>query len=190
MRTLVGVASILEGPVLDEARRLWKLFETQYASTGVQSFDYPNLTFQGGLCTDVTALIGALRDACRRLAPFELIVDGLGYFEAPAPTVFMAVRMTEELWHINREMNVLLGRHCEQLFEYYAPEQWMPHITIAMGDLTAGNFERARHDLAGYRPFYRQAIRKLQLVQKHERTGHIEIVQSYPLKHEGGAQHA
>jgi len=181
MRTLVGVASILEGPVLDEARRLWKLFETRYASTGVQSFDHPNLTFQGGLCSDVAALAGALRDACRRLAPFDLIVDGLGYFEAPAPTVFMAVQMTEELRHINRELNALLGRHCEQVFDYYAPAHWTPHVTVAMGDLTADSFEHARRDLHDYHPHFRQVLSNLQLVQRCDETGRIEIVESYRL---------
>ena len=56
MSVTVGVLSILEGVARQEAHRLWTLFEIVYASTGVQSFAHPNLTFQVGLCRGVDSL--------------------------------------------------------------------------------------------------------------------------------------
>ena len=182
----VGVLSLLEGTLLAEARRLWKLFETEYGSTGAQAFDYPNLTFQGGICDDVEGLAGALAGMCQQTAPVEIIVDGLGYFETPAPTVYLKVQRTEELQHINRAVNAVLSATCVHVAEYYLPERWVPHVTLAMGDLTPHDLERSRQDLRQYHPRYQQVISSLQLVQRHEPTGRIEIVQGYPLCLGGG----
>ncbi len=58
MTETIGILSILEGDLADEAKRLWQVFETRYASKGVQTFDYPNVTFQGGDCHDMAAVKG------------------------------------------------------------------------------------------------------------------------------------
>ena len=170
---------MLEGAVLDEARRLWKLFETGYASKGVQSFDHPNVTFQGGYCRDVALLEAALSELSRQLRPFEVIIDGFGHFVVPSKAVFLKVRLTEELRHINRAVNDVLKGYCDEVFEHYLPETWVPHVTVATDDLTDVNFERAKRDLGGYRPYYRQVISSIQLAQRSAETGRIEVVKSY-----------
>ncbi|HVO44516.1 MAG TPA: 2'-5' RNA ligase family protein, partial [Aggregatilineales bacterium] len=146
MTELVGVLSIFEGDLQAEAKRLWKLFERDYASTGVQSFDFPNVTFQGGHCRDLAPVKAALADLSRRLRPFTVVIDGLDYFEGHAKAIFLDVRFTDELRHINRVVNEMLAGCCETVFEQYRPENWRPHVTVAMNDLTDDAFARAWHD--------------------------------------------
>jgi 2'-5' RNA ligase len=179
MLRTVGVLSVLEGAALDEARRLWRLFETVYASKGVQSFDHPNVTFQGGQCRDVARLDSALLDLNRQLRAFEIIIDGLGYFEVCSNVVFLKVQPTEELRRINRAVNDVLRGHCDELFEYCLPRKWVPHVTVAMEDLTDENLERVKKDLGEYHPYYRQVLSNIHLVQRCEDTGRIEILRSY-----------
>ncbi|MBI5035444.1 MAG: 2'-5' RNA ligase family protein [Chloroflexi bacterium] len=180
MDTTVGILSILEGDVLNEANRLWKLFETEYGSVGVQSFDYPNVTFQVGKCQDVARLANAIPALVRPLQPFEIIVDGLVRFESYEKAIFLRVQLTEELRRIHKIVSQLLGQYCENLIDYYLPEKWIPHITVAMTDLTPEQFKRAMHDLRDYCPYYRQTLSNLTLVRVLE-TGRIEIVMSVAL---------
>ncbi len=180
MSETIGVLSILEGALLDEARRLWALFEREYQSKGVQSFDYPNVTFQGGRCHNVAQVQDALSRLSRQLRPFEVMVDGWSCFE-PSNVVFLKVVLTDDLKHINQVVNDMLQRYCDELFDNYLPRRWPPHITVAMADLTEDNLKRARRDLRDYYPRCWQLISNLHLVRLRRETGRIEIVQSCTL---------
>jgi hypothetical protein len=74
--------------------------------------------------------------------------------------------------------NVLRG-HCDDVFEYFLPEKWVPHVTVAMEDLTDENLERVKKDLGKYHLYYRQVLSNIHLVQRCEDTRRIEIVGGY-----------
>ena len=152
MEVTIGVLSILEGDALIEARRLWKLFEVEYASRGVQTFAHPNLTFQAGVCDDVDSLGQALIALSQRVLPFEITIDGLTFFPSPSRVAYLRVTPTAALRQIHRAVSEILAAHCTELFHNYQPENWVPHVTVAMGDLTDENRARATRDLAGYHP--------------------------------------
>jgi 2'-5' RNA ligase len=181
MAETVGVLSIFEGDLAQEGWRLWKLFENRYASKGVQSFDYPNVTFQGGTCHAIAPVESALVDLSRSLHPFTVTIDGLDYFDGPAKAVFLNVEISDELKQLNRTFNAMLSKLCESVFEHYRPEKWRPHVTVAMSDLTDDNFARAWHDLRDYHPHYQQIVSNICLVYVNQATGHIEIVRREPL---------
>jgi 2'-5' RNA ligase len=172
----IGILSILEGAVAEESKRLWTLFENVYGSKGVQSFDYPNVTFQAGYCHDIALVQNTLAALSRNLSPFTVIVDGLDYFDSSSKAVFLSVQLTAELRQINQTINDMLSKCCEEIFESYRPEKWRPHITVAMDDLTDENFARAWQDLKDYQPHYRQTLSNICLVYVNKTTQHIEVV--------------
>ena len=48
----VWIVAILENEPYKDVKSLWKLFETKYDSVGVQIFNHPHVTFQGGKTSD------------------------------------------------------------------------------------------------------------------------------------------
>lgn len=182
MTDIIGILSVLEGPLAAESKRLWQLFEARYASRGVQSFDYPNLTFQAGTCQDMAAATHALVSLSQALHPFEVIVDSLAYFEGPSKTVFLKVRLTDELRRIHGAVHRALQPCGAGIYQRYLPEQWQPHITLAMDDLTEENFARAWKDFQDYHPFYEQQISNLCLVYMDRSTEHIKIARRKSLR--------
>ena len=182
MATTIGVLSLLEGPARQEALRLWQLFETEYDSRGVQTFAHPHLTFHAGTCLDVSELEVALTKLCQEFHPFEVLIDRLGYFDEPTPVIFMRVVPTPQLLALHRQIGEFMGFHCVGLYEHYLPDRWVPHVTLAMGDLTPANFERAWRDLRGLRPQFRQVLSNMHLVRRDDETGLVEIVASYACK--------
>jgi 2'-5' RNA ligase len=160
-----GAMTILDGPLRDEALRLWRMFENHYGSVGVQTFAHPNLTFGGGTIRDPRALAAHLEDLAETLEPFELRITGIDVFHEPQRAVYLAVEPTAELTRIHRSVHQVLEQHCEALVELYRPESWVPHITVAMGDLSQENFERALEDLSNYEPRPVQLARQISLDQ-------------------------
>lgn len=163
--------------MLIEAQRLWKLFAIEYGSSGVQCFDYPNVTFQVGHCQDVTYLGDALAQLSHQFIPFELTIDGWACFERSG-VFYLKVHPTAKLGAIHRAVNGLLRQHGVEVFDHYRLEEWVPHVTVAMQDLTAENLTRAKQDMQGYHPRYRQLISNIHLVQRCHELGRIELVRS------------
>jgi 2'-5' RNA ligase len=117
----------------------------------------------------------------RQLEPFEIIIDGLGYFDSHSRVVFLQVRLTDNLRRVHQAVNEMLEQCCENLFQNYLPANWIPHVTVAMKDLTDQEFNRAMHDLREYRPYYRQTLSNINLVQASGEMGRIEIIRSVRL---------
>ena len=187
MSTIVGVLSILEGALPKEAERLWQVFDRQYGSIVVRSFDYPHLTFQGGQCDDVVSLRHDLSCLCRKLTPFTVVVDGWDCFR-PANVVFLDVVPTDQLLRVHQAISELLRRHSGQLLPRYLPARWHPHITVAMGDLSDEMLARALSDLSEYHPKYQQEFSTLSLVQRVHEAQHVDLVASFELSGpQGGA---
>lgn len=164
--------------MMEEARRLWMLFETEYGSKGVQSFDFPNITFQAGPCRDVSLLKENLGALAHQLQPFEVVIDGLGYFESPSKVVFLKVRPTADLRRSHQAVSEWLEKHFGSLYHNYLPGAWIPHVTVAMKDLTDEAFTRAMHQLRQYHPHYRQILANINLVHSFGDMERMDIIAS------------
>jgi 2'-5' RNA ligase len=160
----VGVMTILEGPLCDEAKRLWRVFEVEYGSVGVQTFAHPNLTFGGARVCDPRTFAERLGVEVGRLPSFELKVDGVGFFSKPERVVFLRVVLTEELAAIHHILDRVLEQHCDGLVDLYRPSAWVPHITLAMGDLSQEAFDAALSRWSNYRRTFEQTADQVSLV--------------------------
>jgi 2'-5' RNA ligase len=181
LKVTIGIASLLTGDERDEVLRFWNLFETEYASIGVQSFDHPNLGFQGGSCSNIDSLKDDMSNLCDSISPFEVIVEGFGFFESPSKVVFLKVKKKDELIELHKKINNFLAKCCENLFEFYTPENWVPHITLAMDDLSETGFNNFKERHKDNLPSFKQTISNLALVE-FKNNGRVELLSTYEIK--------
>ena len=177
----IGIATLITGSERDEVLRYWDIFEKEYNSIGVRSCDHPNLGFQGGDCSNLDFLKDELSNLCNIISPFEMIVDGFGYFEAPSKVVYLQVMKTNELIEIHKEINIILSKSCISTFQYYTPEYWVPHITLAMDDLSETSFDTFKKRHKDTSPSFNQTISNLALVEFKD-NGLVELLQRYEIK--------
>jgi 2'-5' RNA ligase len=181
MTVTIGIASLMTENERDVVLRFWDVFETEYNSIGVQSFDHPNLGFQGGSCSNIDSLKDELSNLCVALSPFDVKVEGFGFFEAPSKVVYLKVLKTDELIELHKKINNSLAKCCENLFEFYTPENWVPHITLAMDDLSEKGFNNFKERYKDYLPSFKQTISNLALVE-FKNNGRVELLSSYEIK--------
>jgi 2'-5' RNA ligase len=181
MTVRIGIASLLIGEERDEVLRFWNVFEKNYNSIGVRSFDHPNLGFQGGSCLNIGTLKEELSKLCTKISPFEVIIDGFGFFEAPSKVVYLKVVKSKELIEIHKKINISLTKCCQDLFELYTPENWVPHITLAMDDLSETSFDNFKNKYKDYSPYFKQTISNLALVE-FKNNGRVELLHRYDIK--------
>jgi 2'-5' RNA ligase len=181
MTVTIGIAALLTGNERDEVLRFWNVFETEFNSIGVQTFDHPNLGFQGGNCSNIDTLKDELLDLCVTLSPFEVIVEGFGFFEVPSKVVYLKVLKTDELNELHKKINYSLEKCYGNLFEFYTPENWVPHITLAMDDLSETDFNNFKERYKDYLPSFKQKISNLALVE-FKNNGRVELLSSFEIK--------
>ena len=141
----IGILSVLENKLYKDVKKIWNLFERKYGSVGVQTFNHPNITFQGGKTVKLKQLRKDFQETVLKIKPFEINVNGLSHYNKKS--IALKVEKTKTLIEINELINQFLKNYCDYLFDYYVPQRWKPHITLAMNDLGEDKFEMAWNEL-------------------------------------------
>lgn len=174
----IWIASILEDRPYRDVKSLWSLFARKYNSVGVQIFSHPHITFQGGKTNNTRQLKKDFQEMASEVKPFEIRVNGPRHFGKRV--IYLEVEKTRELIETDELIHRFLRARCHGLFENYAPGNWIPHVTLAMDDLTESNFDKAWAELKDSRIRFRQRLRNLCIVKRHP-DGKIKIAGRYKL---------
>lgn len=177
----VGVVAVFSGPVAVEAGTLADLLSRWYGTSGTESCPWPHVTFQGGMCSDLARLQQAISTLAGKFAPVEAEVDGIGYFDPPSNVVYLRVTPTAEMRALNHAADATLRSECSEVWDYYTPENWVPHVTVAWEDLLDEDIMRAKEDLHGYHPKAQERITGLTLLVLDPETKTWQITRTFPL---------
>jgi len=131
-----GIIALLDRAHSQQVKDLWLELEQHFGLRGVLAFPYPHVSFQLSDGYSFTTIQERLRDTVARFRPIQVHTTGLGLFIQPAPVLYVPVVRSTALERIHR----LLWKAFPPLQGdggYYAHNQWMPHITLAVGDLKA-----------------------------------------------------
>ena len=174
----IWILSILEDQPYKDVKIFWKLFEKKYRSVGVQIFSHPHITFQGGKTYNLGQLKKDFQKTVSKIKPFEIEVSGIAHFNKKV--IYLKVEKTNNLIELNNLINQFLKEHCKSLLEYYLPKNWIPHICLAMDNLTERDFEKAWDELKDSKFRFKQKLHNICIVKRHP-DGKIKIAKKYEL---------
>jgi 2'-5' RNA ligase len=97
----------------------------------------PHVSYQGAASYNREQVEEGLRRMAREFAPFSVETDGLGIFTGPAPVLYVAVIRSPALTKLHQELWRAITPAAVQATPVFAPEHWIPHVTLAQGDLTS-----------------------------------------------------
>jgi 2'-5' RNA ligase len=177
---LVAVLSVIEGALYKEVKEFWKIFKEQYESQAVQVFEHPSFTIQGGVITSekLKTLTDNFKRFASKIKPYNISVRKLGHIEEH--TIYFEVEPEKEVQAVNILVNTFLGIFCDELIENYKPENYRPHIALAVNDLTESNFKRAWFNYGNITYQYDQMINNIFLV-KFEKDGNLTLLEKAKL---------
>ncbi|MBI5877503.1 MAG: 2'-5' RNA ligase family protein [Chloroflexi bacterium] len=170
-----GIVSLLPQPQYGQIEALWEEIDRACGSRGVYVTPYPHFSYQIAPQYALDRLDATLRAFAADRGPFRVRTANLGVFTGERPVLFLAVvrdpaltAFQQALW----EATVAIG---ENVSELYAPDRWVPHITLASGDLTAEQLAATMQTLAGRDFSWEFTVDHVALV--HDATGR-QIVHS------------
>lgn len=162
----------------EDVTNLWELFEKGYGFVGVQAFSHPHIAFQGNKTDNLVQFTRDFQEMVSKTKPFGIEVSGVGHFNREV--IYLRVKKTSGLIRINKQINQFVQDRCEDLFPYHTPEDWIPHITLAMDDLTEQNFEKAWAEFTNSKIEFNQELHNTRTVKWYP-DGKIRIVEKWEL---------
>jgi len=152
-----GIASILNDPHKTQTETIWQELEEKCGLIGVRITPFPHFTYQVVEAYDQSQLEPILKDIARLAQPFTVHTTGLGLFTGATPVIYLPLVKNDLLLHFHKVLWDRTKDVAQGTSPYYAPDMWMPHITLGYGDVTNFNLGCAMDALA-FRNFNWQIV--------------------------------
>lgn len=129
-----GVVSLLDDKHCALVEHLWDELETGPGVRGLYKTPFPHFSYHVAEGYDVDLLESILPYLASHYLPLRVRTTGLGIFSGDHPVLHVAVVRSPVLSALHKRLWHGLTTASAGTVEYYHPEQWMPHITLADGD--------------------------------------------------------
>lgn len=155
-----GVVSLLDPEHYTTVQGIWDELEDELGLREVRGTPWPHISYQLG-DYDLDVLPGVLEKLAAATPKFEIETTGLGIFSGLQPVLYLPVVRTAELSEFQRLLWTAVGTACRNASDDYWVSNWIPHVTIAAGDLDASNVADAVKLLSARRYDWRITIDNL-----------------------------
>lgn len=137
-----GIVDLLPEPYYTRVESLWDGLEETFGLNGIRITPYPHFSWNIAEHYERPELDRALADIAAEYAAFQVQTSGIGLFPAPVPVLFIAVRRNPSLDALHARIWEVMQPLAKGLS--YDPRDWLPHITLAYGDLTSAQVPQVR----------------------------------------------
>jgi 2'-5' RNA ligase len=135
-RLMQGVVTLLDDQHYARVQAIWEDLCQKFDVRGMYVTSFPHFSYQVAEKYDDGECERSLKQLAARSRPFRIRTAGLGIFTVANPILYVPIvrapalsKLHQELWDEVRQSTPGAVSH------YYQPESWVPHITLAQGDI-------------------------------------------------------
>jgi len=143
-----GIVSLLPQPYYKKVESLWDELESQFGLKGIRVTPFPHFSWQIGEEYDLPALKLVLSTVAKQTKPFPVTATGVGIFSGPNPVIFIPVIKSPQLVRFHQQVWKALMNTGQGFSDYYSPQNWVPHISLAYMDVNQQNISGVTQHLA------------------------------------------
>ena len=145
-----GVVSLLDPSATAQIHAIWAELQAAHGiGEAARRVPWPHVSYHIAPRYDPVALESGLQALARETGPLEIRTTGLGIFTGPTPVLYLAVTRSPALSGLHAKAWAACDAAAEDPSPLYAPNVWVPHITLAHLDVTPANLPGLIADLAG-----------------------------------------
>jgi 2'-5' RNA ligase len=130
-----GIVSLLDGEARERVEQLWEELRRDFGVRGIHAKRFPHFSYHVAEEYDLGRLRPELEQLSGATRGFSAQTSGIGIFTRKEPVIYLPGVRSGELQHIHGDVARLAEPLAVGINEYYAAEIWIPHITIAEGDV-------------------------------------------------------
>lgn len=133
--TLEAVVAVLDEPHHQQVEALWAELRQEFDVAEVYMTPIPHFSYHVAEAYDGEALNEVLSDCARQWAPFTIRTAGLGIFTGTQPVLYVPVVRDANLTALHADLVERLQPIARQPVCHYLPRNWLPHITLTLGNI-------------------------------------------------------
>lgn len=130
-----GIVSLLDPPAYAQVESIWHVLETECGLSGIKMTPLPHFSWQIAEDYDLEPTRKILEQFAQGTRPFPALASGLGIFTGPSPVLYIPVVKDDLLLRFHARLWGEIRTNAAGSSSYYSPPSWMPHITLAYGDV-------------------------------------------------------
>ena len=133
-----GIVSLLDPSHAAQVTAMWARLQDQLGLQGMDIPPFPHVSYHVAEQYEVALLEPIVRAFAMHTAPVEVVTTGLGIFtRGLQPVLYITVARHPGLSALQAALWPTLAALSAGINEYYHPDQWVPHITLHHGNLSA-----------------------------------------------------
>ncbi len=133
---MIAIISALDAEAKKTVRGIWQELHDICQLQGIFNFPTPHFSWFSAEHLQLSRVEPILDQMAQDLDPIQVDAFGLGIFSGAYPVLYLPVVKTRELFAYHRRVWDQAQPYTTGTTLYYSPDLWIPHITLAMGDLT------------------------------------------------------
>ncbi len=131
-----AIVSLLDEEHTALVKEIWASLEKE---TGVRyvrdTIPFPHISYHTAAHFEMEDVSEVLRKHAQEAKPFSVKATGLGIFNAPKPVVYIPVAQAQSIASVHQTLWKACANLRAGVPEYYHPQRWIPHITLAQRDI-------------------------------------------------------
>jgi 2'-5' RNA ligase len=132
-----AIVSALDDPHREMVENIWGELKAVFGLQGVTGSTRPHLTYHVAELYDAAHIGDALAGVARAMRPFAIETHGLGVFRGDETVLYLHVSPSPALAAMHGALWGAVTPLATGPKPVYGAATWVPHITLASGDLTA-----------------------------------------------------
>jgi len=130
-----GIVTLLDGADRERVEQLWDELRQEFGVRGIHAKRFPHFSYHVAEQYDLPRAQAALESLARQTRSFFVQTSGIGIFTRKEPVIYLPVIRTAEMAAAHERIAASAASFATGINEYYAAEIWIPHVTIAEGDV-------------------------------------------------------
>jgi 2'-5' RNA ligase len=145
---LHGIVSLLPDQHYEQVKQIWQALEDECGIPVVETMPFPHFSWLIGTGFDWQALEYAIEEIASDTAPIAISTNGIGVFSGINPVIYMPLARNDQLNALHHRIWDAVQLIGVNLSPYYAPENWIPHISLAVQGVNPETISCAMKKLA------------------------------------------
>jgi 2'-5' RNA ligase len=177
-----GIVSLLDPSHATQVTAMWARLQDQLGLQGMDIPPFPHVSYHVAEQYKVAVVEPILRAFAAHTAPLEVVTTGLGIFtRGLQPVLYVTVARHPDLSALQAALWPTLAAFSAGINEYYHPAQWVPHITLHHGNLSADVLAEAVRCLSHWDCLWRLRLDNLTLLVGDGELPQHHVQAQYPL---------
>ena len=131
-----AIVSALDDPHREMIENIWGELKAVFGLQGVIGSTHPHFTYHLAQSYDAASIEPLLAGIARAMPPFAIETHGLGVFRGDETVLYLHLSPSPALATLHARIRDAVNPIATEPNPIYAAATWVPHITLAIGDLT------------------------------------------------------